>query len=242
MTEPFCDLDMLSGKARQQYYKRLWSNDEVPIEAIRCPLLLQEYPHFAEEITTAYLFHTTFTFEVWINYDTAVGKLYTDKRADDCGKIILTRAAMRCLGRAELDGIELPRVRLDIGTPFKPLFEIHLNIVPTTPELGKLGRVGMLSFAKSNHPNLTTYVTEVADSIAHARRRLPRHGFTFRDLEHITKCFRALPDPSGSFPQMDTNFGQWSPRHYRGDWAEIGPDKWSIDLNKTDFKRIAGLD
>lgn len=117
-------VDFLASKTlteRMVYFRRPFFRTVVPIQSISEPELCQKLPDFAEDITTAYLQHTTFTAKVWVNYDAACKKFYDDTRAEDCGQLLMKPKDNAYLQKLDPEVVQLGRVRLEVGTAFNTL-------------------------------------------------------------------------------------------------------------------------
>lgn len=92
-----------------------------PIQDMATPIICNTYPDFEDDILTAYLQQTTFTFKVWVNYDAACKKFYTDRRVEDCGKVVLNPTDRQYLKEVMAQKLEVNRVILEVGTAFNTL-------------------------------------------------------------------------------------------------------------------------
>jgi hypothetical protein len=70
---------------------------------------------------------TAFTIPIWINFDAAENQFYTDKRSEDCGKLVLSPLARARLEQVDLKVYRLCNVQLVIRTPFRILGTITIH-------------------------------------------------------------------------------------------------------------------
>jgi hypothetical protein len=132
---------------------------------------LTAVPAQATETSTPRNAQATIIVKIWINYDPVAQEFYhqpDDRRALSCGKVILSprqRTRITALLRHENRGFQ--RIRLDIGTPFRPLAHIFVEVMP--PELmPPPGRQQQQYGQGRSQPWLATSIV-VADAAARLR-------------------------------------------------------------------------
>lgn len=203
------DLKLMDSAARQACYEDIFANKTERLHTLAFPSeLTDEHPHLTEEINAAYLRHTIFNVEVWMNYDPAAQRFFNDEgRAQDCGKLRLPvprkKKRKRDGGgenevqgvRQRLQGLEFGRVRLEVHTPFTRLGSILVEVVPPSASSGTDVRLKVKRgfrnrdelFAKGLH-----YVfTAIKEDFVPAGRA----GLSLGDLDALAENFRVDPRP-----------------------------------------------
>lgn len=187
-----CDM---TPQERQDLYEEYFSR-EVPIEKMKRPKECHDHPHLKNEILEAYLKYTTWVFKVWINYDAACEKLYTDARIHDCGQLMLSPKAMEYLSDIGAGAVELRNVRLDIGTAFQTLAHLTLEVRPSKLDVGPKIDTYVNDLGRGAHPIVMKVInrvrTIVEDSEADATGG--KNGFTIEDLEKVAAKVVLRPD------------------------------------------------
>lgn len=150
MTDPDDDLNLMNAAERQAYYGDMFANKKERLHTLAFPSeLTDNYPHLTDEINAAYLRHTIFNVEVWMNYDPASQRFFNDEgRAQDCGKLRLpvtgkrkrkrddddehegnkAREGGEIRIRSKLEGLEFGRVRFELCTPFTRLGRVLVQV------------------------------------------------------------------------------------------------------------------
>lgn len=120
--------DYAAARLRHEKLASLFANTTVELKNLAPPPVCNRYPEHANEILEAYLEQTTFTVNIWTNFDAAEQVFFEGARATDCGKLQLPKKKLEWLLGLDRDRYELDHVRLDIGTPFRTLARIFLHV------------------------------------------------------------------------------------------------------------------
>ena len=193
---------------RKEVWKRTFSRFAEPLSCLAGPDECNTYPQYQPEIIAAYLQYTTFTVEIWANYDSATKKFYIDQRVNDCGllKQSLKDHIMELDPNEEL---ELRRVRLEIGSPFASLCTISIRVVPSKLDVGATLQARILHVDPEN-PRLTKFVEGVCAEIDGIALPYDQFGMRLVDIEHIASMFRRYPThDEARVKKWNTNMGPW---------------------------------
>lgn len=114
-------LPQMTQQQRTMELRQRFAQKSVPLPHAATPTLCNVYPELANDIVGAYLEHTTFVVKVWVNYDAAWKKFFVDRRAQDCGKLIVNARDGLSLQGLAANNVQVKRVRLEVGTAFRHL-------------------------------------------------------------------------------------------------------------------------
>lgn len=216
----------MSPEQRAITYQQIWHGQECPLKAFQRPPICSKFPHWADEIFAAYVDHVTFTVRVWANYDSCTKQYFSSDQArvEDCGKLVLSpkqRARLESFG----DTLELKKIRLDIGTPFRTLLQLYITVScsredqlpddddedtrePSKPYGSTMEKV--ISFVDElvdigdgntvqEHRILRYLVDQLAERIPYTELEQwgGTHGLNLRDLDDIAKGLRFEPEDVG---------------------------------------------
>ena len=182
----------MSEVQRTRYFKRAFFQRVEPLRHIKQPPLAEDHPDLAEGIVEAYLRHTTFTVKVWVNYDAAGEKFFCDKRARDCGELVLSTTDYQRLQRKLSTVIELSRVRFGVGTPFKVLYHLEVSVPNSKLDLHGDFKVN-LNPATSKHPLLLEHLQDVFDKIEDLSLPHGQKGLQLCNIEHLAAMLVRRP-------------------------------------------------
>ena len=179
-------------EGRQQFYKDLFSRNVEPLAHIAPPDECSLHPQFKDEILAAYFRYTTFTVKVWVNYDTATKKFYIDRRAQDCGKVRLTKKDIAHLEKLDQTNelLELSRIRLEIGTPFSDFCKVTLRASPSKLDVGYDVTLRIAWFDQDD-PELIDFIQDMYVECDGELLPYDQKGFQMQDVEELaSRCLR----------------------------------------------------
>lgn len=202
------DLAKMSQEDRYEYYDTTFAH-VVPIEQIAEPNICRLYPDYTEEITNAYLQLTTFSFRVWINYDAAAEKFFTDARIRDCGEVRLPAEAVKHLRKVRADKIELRNVQFDIGTAFRTLARLIVEVRPSKLNVGPqidtfLAVPGTASDRSQSY--LKTFLDQLCDNFRDQDITDRKDGLTLANVEQLAARFLPMPSEYGEARRMRVGY------------------------------------
>lgn len=175
---------------REDLYARSYNEGTIPLNDFKIPNACDEFPEFAEEILAAYVKHTTFTVKVWANYDSYTKKWYRQpSRLETCGKLQLSARSRQCLEH-QVRGLQFSRIQLQIGNPFRTLFNVNLHVVD-----GQL-QVNGVEVRKDVHAPHSMLRWVVRDAIGRIEGDgiiQGRFALSMEDLNNIAKEFVYKP-------------------------------------------------
>ncbi|KAK5124382.1 hypothetical protein LTR85_001599 [Meristemomyces frigidus] len=205
------DLAAMSQEDRDEYYQSIFAH-VIPFEDIEQPDLCLLYPAYAEEIIDAYLQHMTFAFKVWINYDGAADKSFTDDRIQDCGEIRIPPKARKSLKEIGADKAQFRNVRFDIGTAFRPLAQLTIEVRPSKLKVGPYIDTFLADVATDRrHYELHSYLNALCDDIKDKDLTDGEDGFMLADVERLAGRFLFMPN------EYEERKREW--RSYDGDFV-----------------------
>lgn len=117
-----------AANLRYELFCNMFANQVVELKDFTEPKECAQYPEHANEILGAYLSQTTFTVKIWTNFDAAEQVFFEGARAADCGKLQVPQKKLEWLLGLDKDDYDLDHIRLDIGTPFRTLANIFLDV------------------------------------------------------------------------------------------------------------------
>lgn len=204
-------LTAYSASERQELYTGWWSDLEIPLKHLAAPKLCSKFPELAEEILSAYLFHVIIVATIWSNYDTWSREFFCqpDTRYNDCGKIYLSPAQRRRLNALDPDKFQMIKVRLDIGTPFRTLFQVAIYPIESETETGYGLKAHGNPMPDPNRPHKA-----LRDLVVAAMRNIQKDGLTqpdqvglqLHDLDEIAKDFVLKQRPQ---QEQDERLRHW---------------------------------
>ncbi|CZT14050.1 uncharacterized protein RCC_00025 [Ramularia collo-cygni] len=185
----------MSKEDRQEEFRALFgAQDEVELQNMRAPEVCKLYPDFADELLQAYLSSTCFTVKVWANYDSVEKLLYDhEERMKSCGKLTLPPKRYKQLEDLDPAIYQFRKVRLDIGTPFRTLFMMHIGVEPSSD--ARSGWELEVRYHEIDDPRKPHYI--LRHVVETARQNIQadgvnngQSGLTFGNLEAIALEFR----------------------------------------------------
>lgn len=183
----------MSPEDRDELYDQAFKLD-LPIEEIALPLQCTTFPDFSDEILAAYLKYTTFVFKVWINYDAAARQFYTDGRAQSCGNAIITPKARTHLREIGAGKVHFANVRFDIGTPFRPIGNVTVEIRPTKLDVGPAIDTFLADTSGRQHCAVIDFLDELCEHIRESDPTDGKEGLALTDVAKLARLFRRAPD------------------------------------------------
>ncbi|KAK3703089.1 hypothetical protein LTR37_014700 [Vermiconidia calcicola] len=210
------DLTLMSVEAREKYYKECFSKMVEPLKCLSEPDLCNTFPELKIEIIGAYLRYTTFTVQVWANYDAACKKFHTDGRMQDCGKLERSSPnAERILHSIATSGLEFGRIRYEIGTAFMTLCAVNFRVIRPKDDAGVELKISLRMY-DSGHPSLYEFVRSVCQHNQGVELAYSQQGLQIRDIVEIASFFKRKPTAE-----------EMAPRSY---WKYTGNSPW-MDLS-----------
>ncbi|KAK5138030.1 hypothetical protein LTR08_005827 [Meristemomyces frigidus] len=191
------DLGNLSRAERKAMCEGYFQLQTLPIEHIARPPECELYgPFFANEIQSAYLRCSTFVFKVWANYDACEKRFYTDVRYKDCGKLVLTPKSRGYLESVMADKALFRNVRFDIGTPFRVLARVTIEIRPTTLDGGPKIDTFIADHTHHEHGRFMKFIAGRCAKIHNNENDFSagKNGFVWEDLCELAGMFAGWPN------------------------------------------------
>ncbi|KXT04054.1 hypothetical protein AC578_4929 [Pseudocercospora eumusae] len=199
------DFAALSPLTREKHYRTAFENLVIPLKDLKPPPPCRQYPSIAEEIFKGYHHHATFVVRVWINYDAVTQKFFLDPdRLAGCGKLRLGSEKRRYLESLG-DGLEFSSLRFEIGSPFRVLARMNVDMIyQETEDLDGESTGGLIERVDvgaslvdpvtgkttiSNDGLLRRWIMTVRNGL----RSMPleeqqgRHGWRLRDLDKVAQ-------------------------------------------------------
>ena len=231
--------------ARESLYRAHFAHHPTPLSAISTPPQCETYPSFADEITGAYLFLTTFTVPVWVNYDAASTRFYDDaKRVRDCGVLKFSKKEKRGMKAFQVTRRSFQSIRFDVGTPFRVL--AHLYVVVVDTETGVINAsveaAAELPFACNN---LRDWLDSVCKELNARTLDEGQEGLEFGDVGEIAGMVVRRADRTGGFydggrgglgwykGDGGSRYGEVN-RGYAGKLARAEPSGWQKELKEEE--------
>ncbi|KAF2487023.1 hypothetical protein BDY17DRAFT_1334 [Neohortaea acidophila] len=151
----------MNSRERVEAFRSHFIQTVVPLHLLKQPPLCEDYPpDFSDDIVASYLRFTTFTVTVRVNYDAACKQFYTDRRVQNCGKLVFPPKAERKLMRIPgIEEIPFRRVRFEIGTPFQELAAVLFTMV-NTKDGGRETRARWKMVTNEEHLHLTNFIDD----------------------------------------------------------------------------------
>ena len=191
--EPEVNLAHLEPVQRAQFLKQHFSKRVEPLAYIDEPDECNLWPEFRDEIVEAYLHNTTFSVQVWANYDAAAKQFYIDKRIEDTGKIVIDPARRKRLDKINAkNALEFGRVQLEIGTAFTNICTIKIYAMNTKGGADMEVRARTLA-RDAEHPRLVDFVENVRRDLDSCTLTADQKGFLLSDLDNVAAGFRRQP-------------------------------------------------
>ncbi|KAF2213422.1 hypothetical protein CERZMDRAFT_83600 [Cercospora zeae-maydis SCOH1-5] len=176
----------------------------IPLSSLRYPAVCKAWPpELADPILQHYIKANTFSVKIWSNYDAYDKKFFYDEpRMSDCGKLALSpneRMRLETLDSGNV-GIEFPKVRFEVGTPFRTLGYLDSKwCVGGDGEFEKINVEGMMlereEGLNSPHISMRQLISEAMNLIVKQPTGLweGNEGFKLGDLDVLADMFLRLP-------------------------------------------------
>ncbi|EMC95668.1 hypothetical protein BAUCODRAFT_34433 [Baudoinia panamericana UAMH 10762] len=245
-------LSTMSFDERQdKYWECFHELDAVPIEKLAIPDLCHEYPPFGDEIFAAYLRYTTFSCKTWVNYDATACMFYVDEqRLKTCGKLRISAIAMQHLLETNLDRAPLPTVRFDVGTPFRSLAYLTLEVrmTPNGPAIDPYVHI-LTGNNNGKHDAFFQHLDTKTKQLQEGKFNAldGKEGFVLADLQRLVAWLVAKPD-KGERDARDRHCKGWGafqgslavePRWNGWRWVDFGGNRgFQAHLSDTKPKRL----
>lgn len=204
-TEPRDDADT---KLRLELIANLFHGQVVELKNLAPPPECLQYPEHEDYIMKKFLHKSTFTVQVWTNFDASEQVFFEGARAAACGKLRLPHHQYEYLLDRDHHNLTFKHVRFDVCTPFRTLARISLRVVP--PSKGGGIRVA----GKIVHPGLPTLMRYLERCLEHTHEGLRNSDtFTMGDLEVVASLFcrpRAYNDKEDLWEEPAYGGGEWA--------------------------------
>lgn len=200
----------MSKDAREEMYRDEFADIELELQDMELPPQYYNFPDFKDEILRAFLFHTRFIVKVWANYDSVEQQFYDHaERLKSCGKLDLSPKRYKHFENLDGEVFQFHKMRLDIGTPFRTLFNMLIDVEESRTSLS--GWKLDVSFrevpdVRSPHYILESLLESASRSVMEDGVRKGQTGLMFSELEDIAKEFRYEARNIGEFAQW---FSTW---------------------------------
>lgn len=204
---------------RQQAYKEIFIKRVERLSHISEPDECAKYPELHNEILDNYLRFTTFTVDVWTNYDAAAQKFYIDKRLEDCGKLNLKPSEIRHLeGKDPNRDIEIYRIIFEIRTSFTRLADVRILAKPSKRD-GVTDITLKVARTNSDHPVALEFINDICAEFNEngVTAADDQRGLVIADLENLAGMFRRAPTDAEMY-RMSRNINQ-------GPWMDFNDRK-----------------
>lgn len=205
------EFSRMSTHERQTEFRAEYPDDDVELQKFCIPEECYLYPDFGEEILEAYLFKTCFNVKVWINYDSIDKQLYAhEPRLQSCGVLDLSLRQRKVLRRLGPEVCQFKKLRLDVGTPFRTLFEVYIVVQKSRDTHSKWEldvNYQEVPDPGSPHKMLEHTVKAACSNIQEDGVPDPcQIGLTYDDLKAIALEFRVKPKNDGEYAQWFTKW------------------------------------
>jgi hypothetical protein len=196
---------------RLDMLQSLFASQDVELKHFAPPPQCAQQPDLAEDILETFLDHATFTVKIWVNFDAAERVFFGGNRAEACGKLQIPKKKLQSLLELDSRHYNFSHVRLEIGTPFRTLAEIVLNVREQDGETlvkanGKMYR----QHPPIQLPILADYLTTCVKKINNARLNT---NLNMDDLGIIASIFRRRHDDDDYEDEWEKpcyGFGEWA--------------------------------
>jgi len=183
----------IPAEDRQDLYREAYSAKDTPLHLMRRPEAAEAHPQPADEVVEAYFRHTTFTIQVYANYDAAAGKFYTDTRFGSCGEPVLSPKHIQELKAKNGHRQTFYNVRFDVGTAFRTLARITIEVRPSKLKVGPAIDTYIANVSGAAHHEFFDWVKDLCDRIKDADITSGKDGLMLADVFRLAKVFRCLP-------------------------------------------------
>lgn len=202
-----------AARLRLELLENMFTTQEVELKDFAPPPQCAQYPDQRTDILEAYLDHATFTVKIWVNFDAAENVFFEGPRAEACGKLQIPQAKLDYLLSLDPKEINFRNVSLDIGTPFRTLAKIWMNVREKNGDAQLVADGDMVE----QHPPRA--LITLLEFLAGRVRRLNRAGFSdnlgMQDLIAIARMFRRQHE-------YDDDEDEWEkPCYEGGEWAGV---------------------
>ena len=186
------DFTLIPAEDRQELYREAYTQD-IPLHLMRRPEAADTHPQFSREIVEAYFRYTTFNVQVYANYDAAAGKFYKDGRFEDCGKPILSPRQIQELKARNGHQQMLYNVRYDVGTAFRTLARITIEVRPTGLKVGPAVDTFIANVSGHAHMEFFDWLKDLCDLIKQVDITSGKDGFMLADVFRLATVFKREP-------------------------------------------------
>lgn len=198
---------------RLDMLQSLFASQDVELKNLAPPPQCAQDPDLAKDILETFLDHTTFTVEIWVNFDAAERVFFGGNRASACGKLQIPEKKLKSLLELDAAQYNFSKVLLQIGTPFRTLAEIGLKVREQNGEALLKAKGNMCT----QHPplQLPTLFDFLAVCVKKINNSRLNRNLDMDDLSIIASIFRRQHED-------DDYEDEWEkPRYGGGEWAGI---------------------
>ncbi|KAK6441395.1 hypothetical protein LTR95_002368 [Oleoguttula sp. CCFEE 5521] len=187
---------------------------------------------YLESFSTAYLSRTIFTVKIWLNFDPSRPSkglhwsapknfqgFYTDRRAEDTGKLILAPPARHFIDSLPDKLIRFHHIRLDVCTPFHHLASLNLDFeVNESLDQFDFSLSSKISVDEDTVGDFKFFKSFVQANAREIKLWVKEHrwpGLNLADLDEIAALFRRQRE------EEDGERTGWmtEPMSHGGDWC-----------------------
>lgn len=202
------------ARLRLELFANMFFDSTVSLKTFAPPAQCAHFPEHQDQILESFLDNAIFTVQIWTNFDAAEETFFEGARAAECGKLQLPKKKLDWLLERDQRILSFHHVRLDIGTPFRTLVHIFLDVRYDQNDQAYLEV--RATMAKRRPPRRMGTLREFIQTCI---RRISEVGsdrsLDIRDLVDIATLFRR-------FRGFDDDDGDWeAPAYEGGEWVGI---------------------
>ncbi|KAK5168726.1 uncharacterized protein LTR77_006035 [Saxophila tyrrhenica] len=207
-------LSPLSNDERQQYYHHLFADKTVPLASLQAPHECKVWPAYADEIWAAFLYHTTFRVNVWVNYDPTSARFYNDldPRYESCGQANASPSQASKLRATLPPNAELGSITFELGTPFQSLATFSFWTEDSKLDVGSQMTGKVHWHVDNEHWELKRFVMHTAAHLVNTFA-LPygAQGLALEDMVEMAGWFRRVQtQEEAEWYEDDVDQGPWT--------------------------------
>jgi hypothetical protein len=199
-----------AARLRLELFASTFDGQKVELKNFATPPQCAQYPAQSQDILEAYLDRSIFTVKTWINFDPVEEVFFEGARAADCGKLQIPQAKLDYLLGLDPREFNFLHIHFEIGTPFRTLAIIRLNI----REKGDIAYLEAKGNMVKQYPPrpLPLLQSYFAQFIKQLNKQDIDRNLDMQDLVDIAQCFRREPkhdQRADEWEEPSYGFGEW---------------------------------
>jgi hypothetical protein len=194
---------------RWDRYQEYFRPDKIiELKNIGPPKECSRSPDLANELIQAYCFYSRINVKVWSNYDSVERGFYLNEgQLESCGELCIQPDQLERILALSAAQYQFWSVCLDIGTPFRTIFKVHLNVHYVNNDGPSMETELVVSYEElpdfnGPHNGLRYHIESAMERIQSSGIVPGQTGLTVSHLQDIAAAFVFRPKDEWEFHHL----------------------------------------